>query len=238
MYTFWQDLRLHSIEMAEAEAPASTPRIVHDLERILYRIAYGFVFNYGVQESDDYLKQIANEIYVYLRQTGTYDPQGETNSPDVDKGLLYEHAPGTDEALDGHLEHTFNFPATDVQMAALFKCIQCDSRRFYHQQNLTRHLIWHSNPVVEKSPNDDDKLNFEATHTWLYQFKEKYLWPRDLYKNLIVGMPSPSGSSLTSVEDLPVLNLSPSSSTSSITMEDIQVVMLSPDSSTSSEGGL
>ena len=55
--------------MAEAEAPASTPRIVHDLERILYRIAYGFVYNYGVQESDSYLKQIANEIYVYLRQT-------------------------------------------------------------------------------------------------------------------------------------------------------------------------
>ena len=92
--------------------------------------------------------------------------------------------------------------------------------------------------MVEKSPNDDDKLNFEATHTWLYEFKQKYLWPHDLYTNLIAGMPSPSGSSLTSVEDLPVLNPSPSSSSSSNTMEDIQVVMPSPGSSTSSEGGL
>ena len=115
MYTFWQDLHLHSIEMAEAEAPASTPRIVHDLERILYRIAYGFVYNYGVQESDSYLKQIANEIYIYLRQTGMYDPQGETNSPDVDKGLFYEHAPGCDEALDGHLGKTFDMICSDYE---------------------------------------------------------------------------------------------------------------------------
>ena len=90
--------------------------------------------------------------------------------------------------------------------------------------------------MVENSPNDDDELNFEPTHTWLYIFKEKYLWPKDLYTNLIAGMLSPSGSSLTSVEDLPVLNPSPSSS--SINMEDIQVVMPSPGSSTSSEGGL
>ena len=89
--------------------------------------------------------------------------------------------------------------------------------------------------MVEKSPNDDE-LNFEPTHTWLYTFKEKYLWPKDLYTNLIAGMPSPSGSSLTSVEDLPVLNPSPSSS--SITMEDIQVALLSPGSSTSNEVGL
>ena len=57
-----------------------------------------------------------------------------------------------------------------------------------------------------------------------------------MYTNLIVCMPSPSGFSLTSVEDLPVLNPSPSGSSSSISMEDIQVVMPSPGSSTSSEG--
>ena len=102
--------------------------------------------------------------------------------------------------------------------------------------------------MVKNSPNeDDDELNFEPTHTWLYAFKEKYLWPKDLYTNLVAGMPSPSGSSLSSVEDfpmpdpapsvddLPVLNPATSSSSPSITMEDIQVALLSPGSSTSSD---
>ena len=61
------------IEMAEApppemaQAPAEIPRIILDLEQILFRIVHGFVSNYGVEESDSYLKQIANEIYIYLR---------------------------------------------------------------------------------------------------------------------------------------------------------------------------
>ena len=45
-----------------AQAPAEIPRIIHDLERILFRIVYGFVSNYGVEENDNHLKQIANEI--------------------------------------------------------------------------------------------------------------------------------------------------------------------------------
>ena len=83
-----------ALEMAQAPAPI--PRIIHDMERSLYRIAYGFVYSHGVEKSDSYLKQIANEIYIYLRQTQTYDPQGETTNPEVDKGKLYEHATGTD----------------------------------------------------------------------------------------------------------------------------------------------
>ena len=208
------------------------------MERKLYRIAYGFVYNYGVTESDSYLKKLANEIYIYLRQTQTYDPQGETTNPEVDKGLYYEHVAGTDEALDGHLEKTFDKILTDSQWNRLLKSSQCNTRSFWRRQALIWHLIWHTYPVVSKAPNDDDEINFEATHDWLYQFKQKFLWPHGLYTNLIVGMPSPSGSSLTSVEDLPVLNPSPSSSSSSITMEDIQVLMPSPGSSTSSEGGL
>ena len=93
-------------EMAEApplemaQAPAPIPRIIHDMERNLYRIAYGFVYSHGVEESDSYLKQIANEIYIYLRQTQTYDPQGETTNSEVDKSKQYEHVAGTDEGLD------------------------------------------------------------------------------------------------------------------------------------------
>ena len=91
------------IEMAEApapemaQAPAESPRIIHDLERIFFRIVYGIVSNFGVEESDKYLKQIANEIYIYLRQTQTYDKYGETTNPEFDKSLYYEHVAGTDE---------------------------------------------------------------------------------------------------------------------------------------------
>ena len=178
-----------------AEAPASTPRILYDLERNLHRIAYGFVCNYGDTADDSYLKQIAMEIYIYLRQTQTYDPQGETTNPTVDQGLEYEHAAGIDEALDGHLDHTFRMLSDQEWNSKLHKCSQCNTRRFWKRQALTRHLIWHSNPVVAKAPNDDDKFHFEATHDWLYQFKEKYLWPENLYTNLIEGMPPPGDSS-------------------------------------------
>ena len=74
---------------------------------------------------------------------------------------------------------------------------QCNTRSFWRRQALTWHLIWHTYPVVSKAPNDDDEINFEATHDWLYQFKKKYLWPDGLYTNL-VGMPSPTGSSVYS----------------------------------------
>ena len=168
------------------------------MERILFRIVYGFVSNYGVTESDSYLKQIANEIYIYLRQTQTYDPQGETTNPEVDKGLYYEHVAGTDEALDGHLDKTFDTILHNAQWESLYKCSLCNKRRFWRKQNRTRHLIWHSYPVVSKAPNDDDELNFEATHDWLYQFKKNYLWPQRLHRNLVQGMPSPTGSSVDS----------------------------------------
>ena len=190
-----------------AEAPASTPRIIYDLERILFRIAYGFVSNYGVTESDSYLKQIANEIYIYLRQTQTYDPQGETTNPTVDKGLHYEHAAGTDEALDGHLDQTFRMLSDSEWNTKLIKCSQCNTRRFWKRQALTRHLIWHMFPVVSKAPNDDDKLSFEATHDWLYEFKEKYLWPENLYTNLIEGMSEAGYSSDSSDDSLPDLDI-------------------------------
>ena len=52
-----------------AEVPGPIPRIIDDMDQILHKIAYGFVYNYSVTESDSYLKQIANEIYIYLRQT-------------------------------------------------------------------------------------------------------------------------------------------------------------------------
>ena len=197
-----------------AEAPASTPRIIYDLERILFRIAHGFVYNYNVQESDSYLKQIANEIYIYLRHSKSYDPQGETTYPQVDKGLKYEHAPGSEEALDSHLGKTFDLIDPDYEWDMLHKCRICNTRRFVRDYNLTRHFIWHSYPVVVKAPNDDDDINFEATPHWVNQFKKKYLWPRGKYTNVSVGKPSPSDSSISS-EDLPVLMPAPSASSTS-----------------------
>ena len=117
------------IEMAQApplemaQAPAPIPRIIHDMERSLYRIAYGFVYSHGVEESDSYLKQIANEIYIYLRQTQTYDPQGETTNPEVDKGKQYEHVAGIDEGLDCH-QDPFHMPGRHSGK----KCGQCNTR--------------------------------------------------------------------------------------------------------------
>ena len=198
------------IEMAEApapemaQAPAESPRIIHDLERIFFRIVYGIVSNFGVEESDKYLKQIANEIYIYLRQTQTYDKYGETTNPEFDKGLYYEHVAGTDEALDGHLDKTFDIfglVCDTTRWDNLYKCSLCNKRRFCRKQNLTRHLIWHSYPVVSKAPNDDDELNFEATHEWLCQFKKNYLWPVQIHRNLEHGMPSPNGSSVDSSDN-------------------------------------
>ena len=164
--------------MDNHEVPAHIPRIIHDMERILDRIVYGFVSNYGVEESDSYLKQIANEIYIYLRQTQTYDPQGETTNPEVDKGLYYEHVAGTDEALDGHLDRTYDIIMNETEWASLYKCSLCNKRKFWSKQNRTLHLFWHSYPVVSKAPNDDDELNFEATHDWLYQFKKNICGPK------------------------------------------------------------
>ena len=172
-----------ALEMAQEPAPI--PRIIHDMERILYKIAYGFVYSHGVTESDSYLKQLTNEIYIYLRQTQTYDPQGETTNPAVDKGKLYEHVAGTDEGLDGQQGPShFDMPGTQ------YTCGQCNTRTFCKSQNLVQYLVWQMNPVVEKAPNDPDELNFEATHTWLYQFKKKYLWPERPYRNLVHDMSS------------------------------------------------
>ena len=184
--------------MDNHEVPAHIPRIIHDMERILDRIVYGFVSNYGVEESDSYLKQIANEIYIYLRQTQTYDSQGETTNPEVDKGSYYEHVAGIDEALDGHLDRTFDIMMNETEWANLYKCRLCNKRKFWSKHYLTLHLFWHSYPVVSKAPNDDDEVNFEATHDWLYQFKKKYLWPKGIHRNLVPGMPSPQASSMTS----------------------------------------
>ena len=184
--------------MDNHEVPAHIPRIIHDMERILDRIVYGFVSNYGVEESDSYLKQIANEIYIYLRQTQTYDSQGETTNPEVDKGLYYEHVAGIDEALDGHLDRTYGTMMNEEEWAALFKCGLCNKRKFWSNHYLTLHLFWHSHPVVSKAPNDDDEVNFEATHDWLYQFKKKYLWPKGIHRNIVPGMPPPQPSSNTS----------------------------------------
>ena len=98
-----------------AVAPASTPRILYDLERILYCIADGFLSNYKATEIDSYLTQIANEIYIYLRHSKSYDPQGETTNPQVDKALQYEHAPGSKEALDSHLGKTYGLIDPDSE---------------------------------------------------------------------------------------------------------------------------
>ena len=190
-----------------AEAPASTPRILYDLERNLHRIAYGFVDRYGVTEEDSYLKQIALEIYIYLRQTQTYDSLGETTNPTVDQGLEYEHVAGIDEALDGHLDITFSIVGDHEWNTKLHKCGQCHTRRFWKIQSLTRHLMWHMFPVVSKPPNDDDKVTFDASHDWLYQFKEKYLWPDNLYTNLIEGMSEAGDSSDSSDDSLPDLDI-------------------------------
>ena len=161
-----------------AQAPATIPRIITDMERCLYRIAYGLVWSHGVEEDDSYLKDLANEIYIYLRKTQTYDPQGKTINPAVDKGELYEHIAGTDEGLDGQFgPYHFDMPATR------YTCTQCNTRTFCKSQNLVLHLVWYMNPVVEKAPNDPDELQFVATDTWLYRFKEKYLWPEGLYIN-------------------------------------------------------
>ena len=80
-------------------------------------------------------------------------------------------------------------------------CVLCNKRRFVRRQNLIRHLIWHAYPVVSKAPNDDDELNFEATHEWLCQFKKNYLWPVQIHRNLEHGMPSPNGSSVDSSDN-------------------------------------
>ena len=134
-------------------------------------------------KSDSYLKKIANEIYMYLRETQTYDPQGETLNPAVDKGKLYEHVAGTDEGLDGQQgPYHFDMPGTR------YTCAQCNTRTFCKSQNLVLHLVWHMNPVVEKAPNDPDEINFVATDTWLYRFKEKYLWPEGLYRDPVHDM--------------------------------------------------
>ena len=101
----------------------------------------------------------------------------------------------SDDGLDGHLWKTFDMICPDYEWDSLHKCCTCNTRRFCREQALTWHLIWHSNPVVAKAPNDDDKVHFEATHKWLYQFKAKYLWPDNLYTNLIEGMPSSGDSS-------------------------------------------
>ena len=181
-----------------AQPPAHRPRIIHDLERNLLRIIYGFVSNYGVEESDTYLKKIATEIYVYLRQTQTYDKYGETTNNQFDKGKHYEHVAGIDEALDGHLDRTFDMVEDVSLWTNLNNCRLCNKRRFYHKQNLFGHLIWHSNPVVSKAPDDEDELNFEATDEWLCQFKKKFLWPMEMHMEVEDGMPAPNGSSVNS----------------------------------------
>ena len=195
---------LHLLKMAEATAPemaqppAERPRIIHDLERNLFRIIYGFVSNYGVEESDTYLKKIATEIYVYLRQTQTYDKYGDTTNNQFDKGEHYEHVAGIDEALDGHMDISFNMVMDASLWTNLFKCSLCNKRRFFCKQNLYRHLSWHSNPVVSKAPDDEDELNFEATDEWLCQFKKKFLWPMEMHMEVEDGMPAPNGSSVNS----------------------------------------
>ena len=197
---------LHLLKMAEATAPemaqpaAQRPRIIQDLERNLFRIIYGFHSMYGVKESDTYWKKIATEIYVSLRQTQTYDKYGDTTNKQYDKGQNYEHVAGIDEALDGHMDITFNMvTVTDASLwKNLYKCSLCNKRRFYRKQNLYRHLDWHSNPVVSKAPNDEDELNFEPTDEWLCQFKKKFLWAMKIYMEVEDGMPAPNGSSVNS----------------------------------------
>ena len=169
-----------------------TPRILSDLERIIYRMLYAMNLD-GVHLDDSYLKKLSNEIYIYLRQTKTYDPQGESINPLVDKGKFYEHAAGTDPALDFHLEWTFGV-MNKTQWDNLFKCNQCELTEFKHAQNLVRHLFWHSDPVVSRDPNDDDEVKFEVSHEWLFQYKKDFLWPEDIYKN-ILGIDTSSDSS-------------------------------------------
>jgi len=188
-----------------AVARASTPRILADLERILFCIADGFPSNYKATEIDSYLTQIANEIYIYLRHSKSYDPQVEPTNPEVDTALQYEHAPGTEEALDSHLGKTFGLIHPDIDWDKLHKCSICKTRRFVSIYNLQRHLTWHMSPeLVVKAPNDDVDINFEATPHWVNQFKKKYLWPRGKYTNVSASLtsvsnkPSPSDSSISS----------------------------------------
>ena len=188
-----------------AVARASTPRILDDLERILFCIAAGFPSNYKATEIDSYLTQIANEIYMYLHHSKSYDPQVEPTNPEVDTALQYEHAPGSEEALDSHLGKTFGLIDPDFEWDKLHKCSICKTRRFVSIYNLQRHLTWHMSPeLVVKAPNDDVDINFEATPHWVNQFKKKYLWPRGKYTNVsacltsVSNNPSPSDSSISS----------------------------------------
>ena len=180
-----------------AVARASTSSILDDLEQHLFCIADGFPPNFKTTELDSYLAQIANEIYIYLRHSNTYDPQGETTNPEVDTARPYEHAPGTEEALDIHLGKTFGL--TDFEWEKLHKCVVCKTRRFVSIYNLQRHLTWHMEPeLVVTAPNDDDDINFEATPDWVNQFKTKYMWPRGKSTNVSASLTSVSNNPSTS----------------------------------------
>ena len=98
-----------------------------DLERIFYRMLYAMHLD-GVHLDDSYLKKLSNEIYIYLRQTKTYDPQGECINHLVDKGKFYEPAAGTDPVLDFHLKWSFGV-MNKTQWDNLFRCNQCELRQ-------------------------------------------------------------------------------------------------------------
>ena len=146
-----------------------------------------------VHLDNSYFKKLSNEIYIYLWQTKTYDPQGESINPLLDKGKYYEHAAGTYPALDFQRKWTF-VNINKTQWENLFKCNRCEAREFKHAQNLVRHLFWHSYPVVSRDPNDDDEVKFEDSNEWLLQYKKDFLWPEGMYKN-IVGIDISSDSS-------------------------------------------
>ena len=162
-----------------ASSQQITPRIIRDMEQNLFRIVYA-MGQEGEFISDSYFKKLANEIYIYLRQTKTYNPNGDRRTSGFNKGTFYEHVARTDGGLDLHLDITFGH-MSQRQWCNLFKCNLCEVRYFKRAQNLVRHLFWHAMPVVSRDTTDAD-LKFEASNEWLLQFKKDFMWPKIMYK--------------------------------------------------------
>ena len=82
------------------------PRIIFHMEKNLYRVVY-VMGQEGEFISNSYFKELANEIYIYLRQTNTYNPNGDRRTSGFNKGTFYEHFACTDGGLDIHLDTIF-----------------------------------------------------------------------------------------------------------------------------------